>query len=139
MKRTVLGFLLFFIVFLGLFGCTTGRTTAEGLGQITFEVYDSEGVMVAQKEVEFHDGDTLIGLLQESFEVIYVADATWNPTTNLDDANSSGVFIMGLDDLTAFESGTYIAFYINDVYATTGVDQAEIVDGNVYQFKYETY
>lgn len=126
MKRTALGILLFFVIFLSSFGCTFTPTTAEGLGQITFELYDSEGSLVAEKQVTYHDGDTLFGLLQSEFTVTY-------------EQYSFGVMITGIDDVKTDEGNCYIAFYINDVEATTGIDSAEIVDGNVYQFKYVTY
>ncbi|MGD9909912.1 MAG: DUF4430 domain-containing protein [Candidatus Izemoplasmatales bacterium] len=138
MKRTVLGFLLFFVVFLGLFGCTVSRITAESLGQITFEVYDEDGEMVAQQEVDFESGDTLFGLLQETFTV-YCGDSLGQPSESCDYVGAYGVYIMGIGDVHAFETGTYIAFYINGEYATSGIDSMDIVDGNVYQFKYETY
>ncbi len=138
MKRTVLGFLLFFIVFLGLFGCSFDRTTAEGLGSITFELYDSEGSMVAQEEVEFVAGDTLLGLLEQSFTV-YCQDESGEPSDSCDYVGPFGVYIMGINDVTAYETGTYLAFYINGEYAFTGIDSTDIVDGYVYQFKYETY
>jgi len=126
MKRTALGFLLFFVIFLSSFGCTFVPTTAEGLGQITFELYDSEGSLVATKEVAYHDGDTLFSLLQNEFTVTY-------------DQYSFGVMITGIDDVKTDDGNGYIAFYINDIEATTGIDSAEIVDGNIYQFKYATF
>lgn len=138
MKRTVLGLLLFFVVFLGLFGCSFARTTAEGLGQITFELYDSEGSLVATQEVDFYAGDTLLGLLQEEFTV-YCADETGEPTDSCDYVGPYGVYIMGINDIHAYETGTYLAFYINGAYATSGIDTTEIADGYVYAFKYETY
>lgn len=138
MKRTVLGIMLFFVIFPILFGCAFARTTAEGLGEITFEVYDSEGVMVESELVTYHDGDTLLGLLQDTFTV-YCQDQSGQPSESCDYVGLYGVYVMGIEDVQAFVGNTYIAFYINDEYAVTGIDATEIIDGNVYQFKYETY
>jgi hypothetical protein len=46
---------------------------------------------------------------------------------------------MGIDTVTAFTGNAYIAFYINDAYAMTGIGDTSIVNGSVYQFKFETY
>ena len=138
MKRTALGFLLFFVIFLSALGCSFVRSTAEGLGQITFELYDSEGSIVATKEVSYQSGDTLLGLLMDEFTV-YCQDEQGSPSETCDYVGPYGTYIMGLDDVHAFENGTYIAFYINGEYAMTGIDVTNIEDGFVYQFKYETY
>lgn len=138
MKRTVLGIMLFLVTFLFLFGCTTSpRVTAAGTGQITFEVYDEDGVIVATREVTFHQGNTLVELLQGEF-VIYCNDSEGNSTQSCDFIEPYGVYLMGIDDLIP-ENGAYLALYVNGEFASTGLDFLDIVDGYVYQFKYETY
>ncbi len=138
MKRTVLGIMLFLVTFPILFGCAFAATTASGIGNITFELYDSEGTMVVSKDVTYYQGDTLLGLLQEEFTV-YCADDTGAPSESCDFVGLYGVYVMGINDVHAYENGTYIAFYINGEYAMTGIDSTDIVDGYLYQFKYETY
>jgi len=137
MKRTVLGIMLFFAIFPILFGCSTdGRVTASGSGTITIEVVDIDGNVISSVEKDFRRGDTLIGLLQEEFTV-YCGDASGNPTEDCSFTEPYGVYLTGLD--TVAESGTYVALYVNGEYATTGIDFLEIADGNVYQFRYESF
>jgi len=138
MKRKALGFLLFFVILLVSFGCSFQRSTAEGLGEITFELYDSDGSLAASKVVSYESGDTLIGLLMQEFTV-YCQDEQGETNESCDYVGPYGLYIMGINDVHAFEDGTYIAFYINGVYASTGIDSTDIINGTVYQFKYETY
>jgi len=139
MKRKVLGFLLILIGVLAFSACDFSPVTADNLGEITFELYDQDNNLVATKTAAYQEGETLLGLLQSQFTV-YCADEDGNPSTTCESiAAFYGVYIMGIDDVQAFEGQCYIAFYINGEYASTGIDSTPIVDGNVYQFKYETY
>ena len=49
-----------------------------------------------------------------------------------------GLYIESVDGEQAIyeEDGAYWAFYIGDEYATTGIDQTPIVDGQVYKLVY---
>ncbi len=49
-----------------------------------------------------------------------------------------GIYIEAVDGEAAIyeENGAYWAFYINDEYATTGIDKTLIEDGAVYKFVY---
>lgn len=137
MKRIVLGILLFLLVFTSFLGCQS-RKTAEGIGEITFEIYDESGEMISTKTVDYYEGDTLLGLLMKEYTV-YCGDASGNPDDTCSFTGTYGVYLMGVDTVEAFDAGEYIAFYINGDYAMTGIDATDIVDGNTYQFKYETY
>ncbi len=133
--KKVLGIMLLLIVSLVLVGCGN-RVTATGLGTVTFELYDQNDVLVTSKSVDFYEGDTLLGLLQDNFTV-YCPEEDGEASTACDYTPTYGIFLMGLDDIQAFDSNTeYLAFYINDEYATTGVDGAAIVDGYKYTFKH---
>lgn len=132
--KKVLGIMLLLIVSLVLVGC--GRVTATGLGTVTFELFDSNDVLVKSVDVDFYEGDTLLGLLQDNFTV-YCPTESGDASTACDYAPTYGIFLMGLDDIKAFDSSKeYLAFYINNAYAETGVDGAAIVDGYVYTFKH---
>ena len=50
-----------------------------------------------------------------------------------------GLYVKTVNGITADydTDGTYWAFYINDEYATTGVDSTDVEDGAVYSFKIE--
>lgn len=132
--KKVLGIMLLMFVSLVLISC--GRVTATGLGTVTFELYDSSDVLVKSVEVDFYEGDTLLGMLQDNFTV-YCPTEEGTASTACDYTPSYGIFLMGLDNIQAFDSTKeYLAFYINNEYASTGVDGAAIVDGNVYTFKH---
>lgn len=132
--KKVLGIMLLMVVSLVLNAC--GRVTATGLGTVTFELYNSSDVLVKSVEVEFYEGDTLLALLQDHFTV-YCPTEDGDSSTACDFTPSYGIFLTGLDDILAFDSTEgYLAFYINNEYATTGVDGAAIVDGYVYTFKH---
>jgi len=137
MKKKVLGSMLLLLIGLLLLGCA-GRVTASASGSITFELHDGTSV-VATETVLFYEGDTLLGLLQDTFEVA-CADAN----SQLDDTCSYvgpyGVYLLKVGAiLTDPTKSEYIAFYINGEYAMTGIDATDIVNGTVYQFRYETY
>jgi len=134
--KKALGIMLLLIVSLVLMGCTAGRQTASGLGSITFELYDQNDDLIKLRRVEFEEGDTLLELLQTQF-IVYCPTEGGEASTSCDYTPSYGIFLMGLDDVQAFDpSKEYLAFYINREYATTGVDGAEIVDGYVYTVKH---
>jgi len=134
--KKALGIMLFLIVSLVLMGCTAGRQTATGIGFVTFELFDQNDVLVKERSVEFFEGDTLLGLLQDNFTV-YCPDESNQATTACTFVPAYGIFLMGLDDIQAFDATTeYLAFYINGEYASTGVDGAPITDGFVYTFKH---
>ena len=50
-----------------------------------------------------------------------------------------GLYVKTVNGITLdFDTdGKYWAFYVNDQYATAGVDTTEIVDGETYSFKAE--
>lgn len=133
--KKVLGIMLLLIVTLVLVGCDN-RVTATGLGTVTFELFDSKDVLVKSVDVEFYAGDTLLELLQDNFTV-YCPTESGSASTACDYTPTYGIFLMGLDNIQAFDSTKeYLAFYINNEYASTGVDGAAIVDGYVYTFKH---
>lgn len=55
------------------------------------------------------------------------------------DDDQYGLYVKTVNGITLdFEKdGMYWAFYVNDQYATAGVDTTEIVDGETYSFKAE--
>ncbi|MBN2504365.1 MAG: hypothetical protein JXB20_03370 [Bacilli bacterium] len=142
MKRKVLGIMLFFGLLPMLFACqqqTTTTTVAQlEAGQIVFELYDADNVMVDRTVVEHEQEDTLFGLLRETYTV-YCQGSDGSPDSSCSFEGQYGYYIMGIDTITAFEGNVYIAFYINGEYALTGIDSTPITDQYVYQFKLETF
>ncbi|MBU1145754.1 MAG: hypothetical protein KJ971_07905 [Firmicutes bacterium] len=138
MKRIVLGFLLFLLVFTSFLGCQSTRNTAFGDGEITFEIYDQEDVLLSRVTVDYEEGDTLLGLLMENFTVS-CQDELGGTDETCSYSGLYGVYLLSVGDLEAYNNGEFIEFYINDEYALSGIDTTDIIDGSVYQFKYGTY
>lgn len=137
MKKKVLGSMLLLLIGLLLLGCA-GRVTASTSGSITFELHDGTSV-IATETVLFTEGDTLLGLLQDTFAV-----ACQGQNGEVDDtcayAGPYGVYLLRVGAIFADTAKQeYIAFYINGEYASSGIDTTDIVNGTVYQFRYETY
>ncbi len=131
--------MLFLLILPVFFGCQTVTSTMQSSnGQITFELYDGDGELVSQKQVAYDETDTLLGLLKENYTV-YCQGSDGNPDDSCSYQGPYGYYIMGIDTVTAFTGNVYIAFYINGSYAMTGIGVTPIVDGNVYQFKLETF
>jgi hypothetical protein len=161
MKRRVLGLLLFLMIIPLFMGCdqtteattaqattvqttvvettteaTTVTTTEAALGSLTFEIYTSgDNPETTEVETEYvsnsivvsyYTDDTLFELLDSNFTLTY-------------EESTFGRYLTSIDTLIADDSNEYIAFYINDGYAATGVDDTELVDGSVHQFKLETF
>lgn len=150
MKRRVLGLLLFLLIIPLFMGCdqtreatTTQMSTEESteamvaLGTVTFEIYtagdnpETDDVVETEyvsnsMEVSYYEEDTLFNLLDENFTITF-------------ETSDFGRYLTGIDTLIVTETNEYISFYINDGYAQTGVDDTDLADGSVYQFKLETF
>jgi len=158
MRRRVLGLLLFLLIVPLFMGCdqsttaenttaaqtTVDVTTVEGttvstqevLGTVTFEIYTSgDDPNTAEVETEYvsysinaeyTEDDTLFGLVQENFSITY-------------EESDFGRYLTSIGSLEVVEVNEYIAFYINGSYAMTGVDATDLVDGDVYAFRLETF
>jgi hypothetical protein len=115
---------------------TTVETTVVALGTVTFEIYTAgdnpettevETEYVSNSmEVSYFEADTLFELLDTNFTMTY-------------EESDFGRYLTGIDTLVVVEANEYISFFINDGYAQTGVDDTELVDGSVYQFKLATF
>jgi len=137
--KKVLGIMLLTVSTFLLVACQSGRTTASGLGFVTFEIYGADDVLVASETVAFFDGDTLLGLLRETFTVD-CADESGGPDDTCAYVGPYGVYLVGIGSINADTAqNQYIAFYVNGAYATAGIDTTAIQDGNVYAFKLESF
>ena len=136
--KKVLGIILF-TVFMFLFtGCQMTVETATGIGEITFEIYETDGVRLETKTVEYADGDTLLGLLRDNFIVVCEgSDGESDETCSY--TGPYGIYLLAIDSVSVVGQSAYLAFYIDGDYAMTGVDATPIVDGTIYAFKYETF
>jgi hypothetical protein len=134
--KKVLGTILFLLLPLFFTGC--GPTTAEGIGTITFEVYEENNILAESKTITFAEGDTLLGLLTANFDVICEGSQGEQDDT-CSFRGEFGTYILSIGTVDALEANHYLAFYINGAYGTAGIDTAAIVDGYVYAFKLETF
>lgn len=146
--KKVLGIILFTVFAFGFSACdssiisTTSSSTASSsdavLGSITLEVYDTGNRLVRSETVAYSAGDTLLGLLMETYDVV-CKGSDGGPDDTCSFQSTFGTYIMAVDVVTAFGSNEYIAMYINAGYAMTGIDQTPLTDGYVYAFKLETF
>lgn len=90
----------------------------------TFEVVDADG---NKTEKSIETNDEILGDVLQRLELISGEEGPY------------GLYIKTVNGITCdyAADGTYWAFYINDEYASTGVDRTTIVDGAVYSFRIE--
>lgn len=96
----------------------------EGEKTIAFAVVDADG---NETVFEIHtDGET-------------VGEALLSLGLIAGDESDYGLYVKEVNGITADYDvdGTYWAFYVNGEYASTGVDQTTVTDGDSYSFKVE--
>lgn len=104
------------------------QTEAESLGEgektFMFTVVDADGNETA---FEIHTDDEMVGEALLALGLIAGDDGDY------------GLYVKEVNGIAADYDvdGTYWAFYVNDEYATTGVDQTPVADGDSYAFKVE--
>lgn len=96
----------------------------EGQKSFSFEVVLADGTI---KKYLIHTDETTVGAALLALELIAGDDGDY------------GLYVKTVDGVTADydTDGTYWAFYINDEYASTGVDTTDIVENGSYAFKIE--
>ena len=101
-----------------------GNVLGEGAKQFDFTVVDKDG---NQTEFEIHTDKETVGEALLDVEMIAGEEGEF------------GLYVKTVNGITADYDvdGTYWAFYVNDEYATSGVDTTEIASGEVYSFKVE--
>jgi len=135
--KKVLGIMLFMVMFFCFTGCEQTTTVNLG-GHATLELYDKDGLKVATESVEYDESDTLLSLVLSTFGAVCQGENGENDST-CSYSGQYGTYILGIGTVVANPASEYIAFYINDEYAMTGIDLTPLVDGNVYAFKLETF
>ncbi len=143
MKRKVLGIMLIFGLLPAIFACSPKNTSTETSisldpGQIAFELYDGDDLLVSRKIVDYDESDTLLGLLQENYTV-YCQGENGSPDDTCSFEGPYGYYIMGIDSVTAFQGNVFISFCINGEFAVTGIGATDITDGYIYQFFLDSY
>lgn len=103
---------------------TEATTLGEGEIQFTFVVVDADGNETA---FDVHTNKETVG--EALLELGLIAG----------DESEYGLYVKSVNGITADydTDGTYWAFYIDDEYASTGVDTTDITPGSTYAFKVE--
>jgi hypothetical protein len=94
---------------------------SETKGNITIEVIDLNGEKVIDDKIPFKEGDTLLGLLKENYEL------------RSDDSYGS-TFIYDIDDVK-MGNDTFLGIYVNNEMSMVGVDLIELQDGLIVSFR----
>ena len=102
--------------------------TSEYDGVITVEVVNLENDIIKSKEIEFNKGDKLRDLVSSNFENFVVEESEY------------GAYILRIEDIVNDDDlFIYIAIYVNDEYANSGLDTLEFSDGDKISFKAESW
>ena len=101
---------------------TAVTVLGEGETEFHFGVYDLEG---KETWFEIHTDEEMVGAALQAVELIE------------GDAGPYGLYVKMVNGITADynKDKVYWAFYVNDDYATSGVDTTEIEEGAVYSFR----
>ena len=94
---------------------------SETKGDITIEVINLNGEKVINDKISFKEGDTLLGLLKENYEL------------RSDDSYGS-TFIYDIDDVKT-GNDTFLGIYVNNEMSMVGVDLIELQDGLIVSFR----
>jgi hypothetical protein len=97
------------------------ENTSESKGNIIVEVIDLKGEKVIDDKISFKEGDTLLGLLKEHYEL------------RSDDSYGS-TFIYDIDDVKT-GNDTFLGIYVNNEMSMVGVDLIELQDGLIVSFR----
>lgn len=100
------------------------RVVGEGDTTFMFTVADEEG---NEESFEVHTDKTTVGDALQECGLISGEEGEY------------GLYVKEVGGITADydKDGTYWAFYINDEYASTGVDSTDITEGDTYTFRVE--
>ena len=101
-----------------------GSVIGEGSTEFTVTVVDQDG---SETRLEIHTDQKTVGA------------ALSEPGLIDGDESEYGLYVKTVNGITADydKDGVYWAFYINDEYAQTGVDETDITEGASYSFKIE--
>lgn len=133
--------LLTFGMFLGMFGCgkknDTAKDTTEISSETTTEKEIGEGKTTFYFDVVDKDGNCSSFTIHTDKET--VGEALTEHKLIQGEDGDYGLYVTTVNGITAdYDTDqTYWAFYADDTYASTGVDQTKIKDGSHYAFKVE--
>ncbi len=136
MKKLIVSIIALAVITTGFF-MLKQESEAESFGTITVELVDDKNQLTT-KEISFDEGETLLDLLQSNYQV-GCADDTYKISDVCEKTTFGGHVILQIENVVTDWNNSYVAIYINNVYSTSGIDQVELVDGNVYRFEHTVY
>ena len=122
-------------------GLVFARINSTGYGLVVGEIRESQALGEGKTEFLFNvvdvNGKTTEFLVKTDKKT--VGEALSEQGLILGEDGIYGLYVKVVNGirLEYEKDGKYWAFYINDEYATSGVDKTEIVEGNIYSFKAE--
>lgn len=126
--NTILTIVISFIVVIGIiiaFIVINNQSSAKTNGTVTIELMDLSERLVSSKKIEFNEEDTLVILVKENYDNVYIENnmllAIENFTT--DTANWSH----------------YISILVNGEYSMEGINNIELTNGMIITFKLVEY
>lgn len=133
MKKLIITGIVLVVAALSFFLSDLIRTN-DDQGEITIEIVDQIGDTVHHQTMSFVEGDTLLDIMTNNFE-LRCANNQYQPDTCTTDYLIGNV-ILSIDGITTDWNNTYIAIYVNDEYSNYGIDEVTLQDGNVYRFEF---
>jgi len=119
MKKLIITGILLVVAALSFFLSDLIRTN-DDQGEITIEIVDQIGDTVHHQTTSFVEGDTLLDIMTNNFE-LRCANNQYQPDTCATDYLIGNV-ILSIDGMTTDWNNNYIAIYVNDEYSNYGID-----------------
>ena len=116
MKKIYINILLTAIAVLTILGCCyyiyNGKK-AKSDGTVTIELISLENEVIKTKNIDYVEGDTLKGLIEENFENVYF----------------EGTMLMNIEDYqTPSDWSTFISVYVDGEMSMVGINEITLVD-----------
>ncbi|MBO5415046.1 MAG: DUF4430 domain-containing protein [Clostridia bacterium] len=99
----------------------TQNPVADVGGGVTVELVSLDGE-TQSKQLDFEEGDTLVDILLDNYEVNY-------------EETEYGFLLLGIDGIQTDFTSTYIAVYINGEYSNYGLSSILLEEGSLYSFR----
>lgn len=101
---------------------------AKGDGTISIEVVALDGSLMKEKDVVFHEGDTLQKLIEDNFDSVIFDDTGYGP------------FIKGIEGyVTPDDWSSYISILVDGIYSEVGIGDIVFVDGTKITLKISSF
>lgn len=117
-KKLILSVIAIVVIVCGCIFMMNGKSSKAD-GSIEVVLVDLEGTTVADKNIDFMTGDTLVDLLDQNFENVVVDNG----------------MLMTIEDFTTPEDwSSFICIYVDDEMSEVGIMDIEVKDGEKISF-----